>query len=112
MSAAADLVGTIDAMDKRLARVEECLAAIMHKVGADEPLTVAEIAARQGLSAGSIYRTPWRLPNFGRPDYGEGVKRWRPETWEAWKLRPEYERRREWEEMTAKERREVMGRSA
>ncbi len=72
--------------------------------------TVADIATWTGMSETQLRDTaqPWRLPNYGRPDLGEGVRRWKAETVRAWYAIPERERRKAWEGMPAAARREYV----
>ena len=71
--------------------------------------TVEEIAKWQGCSSAALYASPWRLPRYGVADFGASPKKWMDITVRAWYSRPEIERKKEWEGMTAAERREVLG---
>jgi hypothetical protein len=73
--------------------------------------SVKDLAGRFGCTPQTLYKSPWRLPNFGKADI-TGPDRWRGSTCDMWYARPEADRRREWEEAGSEERRRKMGRTA
>ena len=74
--------------------------------------SVSELASLQDCSPDTLYRCPWKLPRYGAPDMQGKRRLWLGATVRAWYARPEDERRREWESMSAAERRRAMGKSA
>lgn len=93
--------------------MRELLGEALAALPIPETMTTGDIAIRRGCSVGWIttITAPWRLPNFGKADEGEGVRRWRRETVRAWYASAtwEAERRQEWEDMTPAARRELRG---
>jgi hypothetical protein len=72
--------------------------------------TLKEIAAGLGYSVSHLKASPWKLPNYGRPDEGSNPGRWYYQTIVNWLAIPEDERRFKWESMSSTERRREMGR--
>ncbi|GHT70217.1 hypothetical protein FACS1894110_21320 [Spirochaetia bacterium] len=70
--------------------------------------SVKDLAAKFGCHPRSLSNNPWRLPNFGRADVYPN--RWMLKTVEDWYLRPEGERRKEWDFMNSEQRRKALGR--
>jgi hypothetical protein len=85
---------------------------VLERLPIPETFNVTDIAVRRGCSRTWLLleTSPWRLPNFGRPDEGEGTRRWRRETVLAWyaSAKWEAERRKEWEDMPPAKRKELM----
>jgi hypothetical protein len=75
-------------------------------------LTIDDLAARYHVSRSSISERPWRMPNFGRADFGEVPRRWWLTTVERWEEVPEADRRERWELMSAKDKQQALGVSA
>lgn len=96
----------------RLERMEGRQLEIAAAVGIKETVDINDIARRIGCGKSTLYNCPWKLPNFGRSDFGDGVKRWRKATADAWYAFPEDQRRRDWESMSADERARAQGRAA
>ena len=92
------------------AELEEIRAAIPCR----EFYTVADIARRYGISetALSDNTRPWRLPCFGRPDWGESKRFWKRATVEEWYAKPEDTRRDEWEKMAPRDQRALQMRAS
>lgn len=76
--------------------------------------SVEDLAIRWGVSVSTLEHSPWKLPNYGRADIvGRGGRRyWLLSSVRAIEKRPEGDRLREWDSMSASERRRAMGRTA
>jgi hypothetical protein len=92
-----------------VAEIREGMRDILDRLPIPETYTVPDLAVKRGVSASWLTATsaPWRLPNWGVPDEGEGKRRWRRETVLTWyaSVTWETERREEWEHMTPTQRR-------
>jgi hypothetical protein len=103
------LEGLLGQLLAEVAEMRATLGEVLAALPIPETMTTGDIAARRGCSASWIVSAvhPWRLPNFGRPDEGEGVRRWRRETVREWYASPTWEadHRAEWKAMTPAERR-------
>ncbi len=106
-----DLSGAINFIVDRVLYLEQKLAQIENKdaTKASDTLTVKDIMADQAVSRSLIDKSPWKLPNWGRSDFGMSPKRWRRETYIAWMETPEDERRAKWDAMGIQERRKARG---
>lgn len=109
-----DFLGWAAAIGEELARQGRIQDAIISSMRVRESFTIDDLARRyhchrSTLCGGSM---PWRLPNYGRPDFGESPKRWWIETVEAWEQVPEIEHREAWEAMSPAERRRILGMAA
>ena len=96
----------------RLERIEARQLEIAAAVGIKDTVDINDLARRIGCGKSTLYKTPWELPNYGRPDFGEGVMRWWKATADAWYSKSTIERRAAWEAMSADERARVQGRAA
>lgn len=101
--------GLLGLLIAEVAEMRATLSEVLAALPIPETLTTTDIANRRGCSYSWITSAihPWRLPNFGRADEGEGIRRWRRETVREWYASPTWEadRRAEWEAMTPAERR-------
>lgn len=101
-----------DTSDVLLRGIRADLEEIRAAVQAPALYTIADIARRTGMSAPCLRDTtrPWRLPNFGKPDWGDGTRRWLRASVEAWYARTEDSHRHDWEAMPpAKRRAHLLG---
>lgn len=101
-----------EAFSARLERMESRLEEIAAAVGIKDTVDINDLARRIGCGKSTLYNAPWKLPNFGRSDFGDGVKRWLRATADAWYADPEDEHRMAWEAMAPDERARVQGRAA
>jgi hypothetical protein len=67
-------------------------------------LSVKDLAEKFDCVPATLYHSPWKLPNYGKPDI-DSPARWKQSTCEAWYSTPERERREAWEHMGSAERR-------
>jgi hypothetical protein len=74
--------------------------------------SLKEIAQGLGYSTQHLRHSPWKMPNFGRPDEGINPGKWFYSTIVKWYAIPENKRRDQWESMSSKERLIVLGRTA
>jgi hypothetical protein len=72
--------------------------------------TLKDLATGLGYSVQTLRNNPWKIPNYGRPDEGCNPGKWFYNTIKRWYAVPEEERRRKWESMSSRERREAQGR--
>lgn len=95
-----------------VAEIREGMRDILDRLPIPETYTVPDLAIKRGVSANwlSSPSAPWRLPNWGVPDEGEGKRRWRRETVLSWyaSAKWEAERREEWEKLTPAQRHAAM----
>lgn len=95
-----------------MAEIREGIRDILDRLPIPETYTVSDLATRRGCSVDwlSLSSAPWRLPNWGVPDEGEGKRRWRRETVLSWyaSVKWEIERREEWEHMPPAQRRTAL----
>jgi predicted DNA-binding transcriptional regulator AlpA len=103
-----DLAGAIASLQRTVKETKKILSEI-HK---EETLTISEIAARRGVSRSSIYEHPWRLPNFGVPDFAARPRRWKLSTVLAWEAVDEDTHKAEWETMDGRTKARIRKRSA
>ena len=99
------------AIRAEIAEVREMLADLLALMPVSEMMSVPDIAHRRGASQKWLRLEPWRLPNFGKSDEGDGLRRWRRETVRAWYAPTNWEavHRAEWEAMSFAARREILG---
>lgn len=101
--------GHLGLLIAEVAEMRATLGEVLAALPIPETLTTGDIAARRGCSKSWITSAthPWRLPNFGKADEGEGVRRWRRDTVRAWYASPTWEadHRAAWEAMPANARR-------
>ena len=71
--------------------------------------TLKEIAQGFGYSTQTLRNSPWKIPNYGKPDEGCNPGKWYYKTIASWCAIPEDERRFKWEQMSSRERRKAMG---
>jgi hypothetical protein len=112
ISAREDYLGAIDHLialeesnAKRLENLEQ-------KIGARDSYTIDDLCKLYHCKRDRLTRAPWRLPNYGRSDFGASPKRWWRPTVEAWEAVSEEEHRADWERMSADKKREALGVSA
>lgn len=108
-SAMVYLVEEISTLREETAVLRQENKKILDRLGPEEPWTMIDCAEYQGCSPSSLYRCPWKVPGYGKADFGEGVKRWKPETARAFYSIPEAERKETWDRMSAEEKRECLG---
>ena len=102
------ILGNQAAILAEVAEMRAILADVLAILPVPETMTTSDIARRRACSAGwlTAATSPWRLPNFGRADEGDGIRRWRRETVLDWYASAawETERRELWEKMTPQQR--------
>lgn len=101
--------GLLGLLIAEVAEMRATLGEVLAALPIPETMTTGDIAARRRCSKSWLTSPahPWRLPNFGLADEGEGVRRWRRETVRAWYESPTWEadHRAAWEAMPAAVRR-------
>lgn len=105
-----DILGMLEYLNHRIDEVRES-ARKMIDLSAMTRYGIEELAEVQELAPCTVSRSPWKLPNFGRPDIMGKRRLWLGSTVRAWYERPEDERRAEWDAMSAAERRKAMGKA-
>ena len=80
---------------------------IKRNIVVSEFLGIRDLAKIYAVSVATVYTSPWLQPNYGRGDI-EQPKRWRRITIEKWlELTPE-ERKKQWQQLTSRERDSVL----
>lgn len=104
IDARADLAGAVAEIQANVATLTSSLTAALPGIS----LSIVDIAKLQAVSKSTVYREPWRLPQFGqKPDASAVPARWLVATYLSWMQIPEATRRRDWELMPAKQRRAI-----
>lgn len=104
-----DLLGALEYLIEQQERIAAELAEFTSTY-ALRTVTIDELAEMHGCTAQTMRNCPWKLPRYGRADIGQAPRRWLMSTVRSWYARPEDERRAEWDAMSARERRAVLGR--
>lgn len=104
-----DFAGAINFLLGELVGMRRDITALKTTVGTRESLTLKDLAIRYDCSVSTLARSPWRLPNYGVPDFGENPKRWWVESVEEWEKPVVPTRKEAWESLSPKERRKIMG---
>lgn len=104
IDARGDMAGALNAIQETLQATHKMIAAIYQ----ERTLSIREIAERRGVAVSTLYDAPWRLPNFGQPDFNSTPRRWKLSTVDAWEAIPEATRRREWDTMPTQERKRIL----
>jgi len=91
----------------QLDRIEELLRQVLDQ-GRPSYITMKEIAGELGVAYETVSRNPWMMPNYGQSEFGERPRKWRRQSWEAWKREIE-DRKRDWEAASARERELMLG---
>jgi hypothetical protein len=107
-----DMLGMLNALAAEIISLRSDVAAIKGTIRIRESYTIEDLASRYHCSRSTFHSCPWRLPNFGRPDFGESPRRWWIETLETWEAVAESEHRDAWEMMSAGDRCKMLGISA
>jgi len=96
-----------DRLEKKVSQTQTLLYDLISLIG--EPvLTIADIAKREGVSNSTIYREPWRLPNYGQSDFSTGRRRWKLRTYVQWIEKDDQTRERDWYNMRPQDREKLM----
>lgn len=115
ISAKDNLCDAIDAMGRIIEGLQDRFDRLERNIGIREKFTLDDLCRRYSgnpdkpLSRDTLTRAPWRLPNYGRSDFGEGRKYWFRETVEAWEAYGFERHREDWERMSAAEKRKALG---
>lgn len=107
--ARSDLNGALNFLITRVVRLEADIQAMKKGLCVSDVMTLADIAADQGIKASTLEKAPWKVPNFGRPDFGKRPGKWHRATYVVWMGTPEDERRATWDQMSCAERRKARG---
>jgi len=95
-------------LEKKIDQQTAEIISLRSRLPVKDTYRITDIAIMLGVSQATLYRKCWNLPNFGRPDIGNNPRRWMRTTVERWYSTPEADRRKQWEDMTEEQRREVM----
>ncbi len=94
-------------LEKEVTATRQMLSDLIDLIG--EPiLTIADIAKREGVSKATLYKEPWRFPNFGQSDFATGKRRWRLKTYCKWTERDDFAREQEWNSMRLTDRERII----
>ena len=102
-------VEDFDAMSAKMDGLSAKLDMIAMSLGCSLVVKIADIARMEGLSRSQLCgKEAYLLPNFGRSDYPDGVKRWDMETWLKWRRIPIEERKRMYQTHLESERKKAV----
>ena len=109
IDARSDLCAAVNNLQTLCAILLERQGRFEKALGYREKYSIADLAERYGAKPDTLARAPWRLPNYGRADFGECPKYWWRETVDAWEAYGFENHRRDWETMSADDKRRVQG---
>jgi len=96
-------------LENKVTLLADLLEAVLLTKGT-EPISVKDIAQREGISYKNIYKSAYRhyLPQFGISEFPEGKVRWKIETYIKWLEIPISERKSMWNNMSSLERERIV----
>lgn len=108
-----EYLGIEDSLKYLVVTVEEMKKELMDIKAKTElrTYTLKEIAEGFGYKVQTFRNSPWKIPNYGKPDVDLHPAKWFYNTIAAWYAIPEDERRFKWENMSSRERLIAMGKA-
>lgn len=96
-------------LENKITLMASLLDAVLLSKGT-EPISVKDIAHREGISYKNIYKSAYRhyLPNFGVSEFPEGKVRWKLDTYIEWIAIPITKRKSMWNNMSSLEREKIV----
>lgn len=96
------VVERIESIDQKVERLGGLLEVILSNLHPQEVITIKEIAIREKVSSGTLYRggvNRWMLPRFGEnPTYGGRTLKWDMSEYEQWRAIPAEDRKAQYRE--------------
>jgi hypothetical protein len=77
-------------------RIEMIYGMLRDALRVPEFVTVRDLANYYGCNQDVIRQSPWLMPNFGKPDFGERPKKWKWQTFQEWVEETPEERKRQY----------------